>query len=141
MVKQMKEEVIDLSTDETSNESKPRRKSKINTSSESREKVMIDLAMDAVEERIRSGKASASEYVHFLKLGTEQAKLEREKLKKENQLLEAKAQSITESADIRKMIDDAMAAFALYSGNVDYEDDEDEDEEERTSSRRRRRRR
>jgi conjugal transfer/entry exclusion protein len=102
---------------------------------------MIDLAMDAVEERIRSGKASASEYVHFLKLGTEQAKLEREKLKKENQLLEAKAQSITESADIRKMIDDAMAAFALYSGNVDYEDDEDEDEEERTSSRRRRRRR
>lgn len=141
MVKQMKEEVIDLSTDETSNESKPRRKSKINTSSESREKVMIDLAMDAVEERIRSGKASASEYVHFLKLGTEQAKLEREKLKKENQLLEAKAQSITESADIKKMIDDAMAAFALYSGNVDYEDDEDEDEEERTSSRRRRRRR
>jgi hypothetical protein len=133
--------VIDLSTDETSNESKPRRKSKINTSSESREKVMIDLAMDAVEERIRSGKASASEYVHFLKLGTEQAKLEREKLKKENQLLEAKAQSITESADIKKMIDDAMAAFALYSGNVDYEDDEDEDEEERTSSRRRRRRR
>lgn len=137
----MKEEVIDLSTDETSNESKPRRKSKINTSSESREKVMIDLAMDAVEERIRSGKASASEYVHFLKLGTEQTKLEREKLKKENQLLEAKAHSITESADIKKMIDDAMAAFALYSGNVDYEDDEDEDEEERTSSRRRRRRR
>lgn len=139
----MKEEVIDLSIDETSNESKPRRKSKINTSSESREKVMIDLAMDAVEERIRSGKASASEYVHFLKLGTEQAKLEREKLKKENQLLEVKAQSITESADIKKMIDDAMAAFALYSGNVDYEDDEDEDEdeEERTSSRRRRRRR
>ena len=91
-------------------EPKPRRKSKINTSSESREKVMIDLAMDAVEERIRSGKASASEYVHFLKLGTEQAKLEREKLKNENKLLEAKTQNIAESAEIKKMIDEAMAA-------------------------------
>lgn len=121
-------------------EPKPRRKSKINTSSESREKVMIDLAMDAVEERIRSGKASASEYVHFLKLGTEQAKLEREKLKNENKLLEAKTQNIAESAEIKKMIDEAMAAFATYSGNANYEDD-DGDEEEHTRSRRTRRRR
>ena len=120
-------------------EQKPRRKSKINTSSDSREKVMIDLAMDAVEERIRSGKASASEYVHFLKLGTEQAKLEREKLRQENKLLEAKTQSIEQSAEMREIIDKAMEMFSIYHGDVEYEDEDYE--EEHTSSRRTRRRR
>lgn len=120
-------------------EQKTRRKSKINTSSDSREKVMIDLAMDAVEERIRSGKASASEYVHFLKLGTEQAKLEREKLRQENKLLEAKTQSIEQSAEIRKIIDKAMELFSVYHGDVEYEDEDYE--EEHTNSRRSRRRR
>lgn len=129
-----------METQEEKAKPKDRRKSKINTSSESREKVMIDLAMDAVEERIRSGKASASEYVHFLKLGTEQAKLEREKLQKENKLLEAKTQSIEESAEVKKLIDEAMAKFAIYSGQVDYEDDEDDEEEEHTRRRRGRRR-
>lgn len=120
-------------------EQKTRRKSKINTSSDSREKVMIDLAMDAVEERIRSGKASASEYVHFLKLGTEQAKLEREKLRQENKLLEAKTQSIEQSAEMREIIDKAMEMFSIYHGDVEYE--EEDYEEEHTSSRRSRRRR
>lgn len=120
-------------------EQKPRRKSKINTSSDSREKVMIDLAMDAVEERIRSGKASASEYVHFLKLGTEQAKLEREKLRQENKLLEAKTQSIEQSAEMREIIDKAMEMFSIYHGDVEYEDEDYE--EEHTNSRRTRRRR
>lgn len=120
-------------------EQKTRRKSKINTSSDSREKVMIDLAMDAVEERIRSGKASASEYVHFLKLGTEQAKLEREKLRQENKLLEAKTQSIEQSAEMREIIDKAMEMFSIYHGDVEYEDEDYE--EEHTNSRRSRRRR
>lgn len=120
---------------------KSRRKSKINTSSESREKVMIDLAMDAVEERIRSGKASASEYVHFLKLGTEQAKLEREKLVNENKLLEAKTQSIEQSAEVQRIVEEAMKAFSTYSGNSQCVEDDDEYEEDNTRSRRSRRRR
>ncbi|MBR5953141.1 MAG: hypothetical protein IKZ85_07690 [Pseudobutyrivibrio sp.] len=118
---------------------KPGRKSKINTSSDSREKVMINLAMDAVEERIKSGKASASEYVHFLKLGTEQAKLEREKLRQENKLLEAKTQSIEQSSEMKELIEKAMEVFSIYHGDVEYEDDDYE--EEHTSSRRKRRRR
>ncbi len=118
---------------------KPGRKSKINTSSDSREKVMINLAMDAVEERIKSGKASASEYVHFLKLGTEQTKLEREKLRQENKLLEAKTQSIEQSSEMKELIEKAMEVFSIYHGDVEYEDDDYE--EEHTSSRRKRRRR
>lgn len=125
---------------EETSQTNERRKSKINTSSESREKVLIELAMDAVEERIRSGKASASEYVHFLKLGTEQAKLEREKLRQENKLLEAKTQSIEQSAEIRTMIDDAMKALSVYRGDVVFEEDEDEEDEHSRSRRTRRRR-
>lgn len=135
------EEVTDLGKQDTEiAESKPRRKSKINTSSESREKQMIDLAMDAVEERIRSGKASASEYVHFLKLGTENAKLEREKLVNENKLLEAKTQNITEAAEVKEIVEKAMKYFAVYSGDVDVEDDEYDEDEEQSGRRRRRRR-
>ena len=100
---------------------------------------MINLAMDAVEERIKSGKASASEYVHFLKLGTEQAKLEREKLRQENKLLEAKTQSIEQSSEMKELIEKAMEVFSIYHGDVEYEDDDYE--EEHTSSRRKRRRR
>ena len=125
---------------EETSQTNERRKSKINTSSESREKVLIELAMDAVEERIRSGKASASEYVHFLKLGTEQAKLEREKLRQENKLLEAKTQSIEQSAEIRTMIDEAMKALSVYRGDVVFEEDEDEEDEHSHSRRTRRRR-
>jgi hypothetical protein len=102
---------------------------------------MIDLAMDAVEERIRSGKASASEYVHFLKLGTEQAKLEREKLVNENKLLEAKTQSIEQSAEVQRIVEEAMKAFSTYSGNSQCVEDDDEYEEDNTRSRRSRRRR
>lgn len=135
------EEVTDLGKQDTkTTESKPRRKSKINTSSESREKQMIDLAMDAVEERIRSGKASASEYVHFLKLGTENAKLEREKLVNENKLLEAKTQNITEAAEVKEIVEKAMKYFSVYSGDVDVEDDEYDEDEEQSGRRRRRRR-
>ena len=36
-------------------------------SEEAREKQMIALAVDSVEERMRTGKASASEYVYYLK--------------------------------------------------------------------------
>lgn len=125
---------------EETSQTNERRKSKINTSSESREKVLIELAMDAVEERIRSGKASASEYVHFLKLGTEQAKLEREKLRQENKLLEAKTQSIEQSAEIRTMIDEAMKALSVYRGDVVFEEDEDEEDEHSRSRRTHRRR-
>lgn len=129
-------------TDDSTTQKPERRKSKVNTSSESREKVLIELAMDAVEERIKSGKASASEYVHFLKLGTEQAKLEREKLRNENKLLEAKTFSIEQSADLQAKFDKAMQMFSVYHGdaNLEFEDDED-DEEEYSDSRHRRRRR
>ena len=47
---------------------------------EGQENRMISLAMDLAEKQLREGTASAQVQVHFLKLGTEKARLERTKL-------------------------------------------------------------
>ena len=61
---------------------------------EARENQMISLAMDLVEQRLLNGTASSQETTHFLKLGTAKEKLERERLEKENELLEAKTKAV-----------------------------------------------
>lgn len=131
------------SSKQESKEIKPNAKSRNNTSLESREKALIALTMDAVEERIRTGKASASEYVHFLKLGTTNAELEREKLKNENLLLEEKTKNLRDSAEVIKITEEAMKLFSVYSGeaSLNGEDDEYEEEDYERGNRRRHRKR
>ena len=48
---------------------------------EAKENQMISLAMHCAEKQMREGTASSQVITHFLKLGTEKAKLEREKLR------------------------------------------------------------
>jgi hypothetical protein len=103
-----------------------KKKPKTYTTPESREKEMIALAMDAVEQRIREGKASSAELVHFLKLGTERSKLEQQKLEKETKLLTAKTESIEQQKEIATMIKDATSAMMRYRGNP-IDDDESDD--------------
>ena len=45
-------------------------------SDEQREKRLCDLAITQVEERMRTGKATAAEYLHYLKLASERSKQE-----------------------------------------------------------------
>lgn len=86
---------------------------------ESRENQMIALAMDLVEERLRNGTASSQETTHFLKLGTEKERLEREKLQKENDLLKAKAEAIQSSERTEALYEKAIKAFKGYNGTDD----------------------
>lgn len=111
------------STDKDSTVSR-KRKPKNDATPESREKEMIALAMNAVEERMRTGKASSAEYVHFLRLGTERTKLEREKLENENQLLRAKTESLQQQKEIGTMFEEAIKAMTRYQGNPNDEEDE-----------------
>ena len=46
---------------------------------EARENQMIDLAVNLAEQQLRDGTAKSQVIVHFLKLGTQRAKLEQEK--------------------------------------------------------------
>ena len=91
---------------------------------DSRENQMIRLAMDLVEKRMRMGTATSQEVVHFLKLGSTQAQLEKAKLDKENTLLAAKTDSLQSSKIVEKLYTDAIRAFRTYSGQEEIVEDE-----------------
>jgi len=92
---------------------------------EARENQMISLAMNLVEERLRNGTASSQETTHFLKLGSTKAQLEKEKLRKENQLMEAKRDALKSQEDSKDMYEKALKAIRNYSGQGDSDDYED----------------
>ena len=90
---------------------------------EARENQMIALAMDRVEERMMNGKASAQEYIHFLKLATTKSQLELEKIRQENQLLEAKTAALESAKRTEEMYTNAIAAMRTYMGADNESDD------------------
>ena len=93
---------------------------------EQREQQLVGLAMDVAEEQLRNGTASAQVITHFLKLGTTRAELETEKLRKENNLMEAKANSIVSAESQAKLYENALKAFTVYSGTLHREDADDQ---------------
>lgn len=84
---------------------------------ETREQQLISKAVDLAERQIDEGTASSQIIVHFLKLGTEKAKLEREKLKQENLLTQAKIESLQSSARVEELYAQAIDAMRRYSGH------------------------
>lgn len=93
---------------------------------ESREQQMINLAVDLAEKQMLEGTASSQVITHFLKLGTEKAKLEREKLANETELLKAKKESIESDKRKEELFERAIKAMQRYSGHGD-EDNESYD--------------
>lgn len=88
---------------------------------EEREDQLISLAVDRAEEQLRNGTASSQVIVHYLRLGSTRNRLELEKLKKENELLKAKAHAIESSERIEELYSKAIAAMARYRGEDDKE--------------------
>ena len=93
---------------------------------EVRENQLISLAMDRAEEQLRDGTASSQVITHFLKLGTTKTELELEKLKRENELLTAKTESLQSSKRMEELYAEAIKAMATYAGR-DVEDEEPDD--------------
>lgn len=85
-------------------------------SPEARENQMIALAVDLAEHQLREGTASSQVICHFLKLGTTRAELEKEKIKRENKVLEAKAKAIESSEEMKVLYDNAIKAMRNYAG-------------------------
>lgn len=83
---------------------------------EGRENEMIMLAYQEVERRIRDHTATSQELCHFLKMGSEKERLEREKLEVEMELQRAKADSIESGKHMEELYNNAIAAMKLYSG-------------------------
>ena len=93
---------------------------------EARENQLISLAVDLVEQRLLDGTASSQETTHFLKLGSMKNRLEMEKLREENKLLQAKTESIQSAKRVEELYSEAINAMRRYSGAGGGDDDYDE---------------
>lgn len=113
-------------TDKT-NSSASSRKLRPALTPEARENQMTALAMDLVEQRLLDGTASSQETVHFLKLATAKARLERERLELENELTKAKTESIRAQKRSDELFAEAIKAFKTYSGNGGGSEDDYEE--------------
>lgn len=89
------------------------------TSPEAIENEMINLAIKEVEYRIRNHTASSQELVHYLRMGSEKERLEREKLEAEVELQKVKAAAIESGKHMEELYNDAISAMKLYSGVED----------------------
>ena len=86
---------------------------------EARENQMIALAEDLAERQLMDGTASSSVITHYLKLATVREQLERERLRKENELLEAKTESLRAAERVEELYANAIKAMQKYSGHGD----------------------
>lgn len=91
-------------------------------SPEARENQMISYAIDLAEKQLIDGSASSQVITHFLRLGTTKAQLEKEKIEKENKLLDVRAKSIESEERRNEIYEKALEAFRSYSGNGDSND-------------------
>lgn len=83
---------------------------------ENRENQLIEKAYRLAEKRLDEETASAQEIVHFLKMGTARAQLEKKKLEAETQLLESKKEAVDSGKRSDEKYELAMAAFRTYTG-------------------------
>lgn len=92
-------------------------------SAQDRENQVISLAYNLAEKQIREGTASSQIIHHFLKLGTEKERLERDILRQQSKLIGAKTKSIESQENMDKMYADAIAAMKRYTGNGSIDED------------------
>ena len=85
-------------------------------SEEAREQQMINLAVNEAEYQLRNHTASSQVITHYLKLGTQKEKREREKLEEEIKLLRAKTEELQSAKHTEELYAEAISAFGLYSG-------------------------
>lgn len=104
-------------------ETRTTRKSRPALSPESRLNQLISKAYDLVEERLDDRTATSQETTSLIKLGTEQAKLEAEKLRRENMLLAAKTDAIESSKKTEELYSKAIKAMSEYSGHPEMAED------------------
>lgn len=89
---------------------------------ESRENQLISLATDLAEQQLRDGTASSQVITHYLKLGTTVARLEKERLEKENKLLTAKTEALQSAQRIEELYANAISAMRSYGGHSDSDE-------------------
>lgn len=84
---------------------------------EGREAQLTNLAYKCIVQRLRDNTASPNETVACLRLGTERAKLEREKIKAEGILAQAKVNKIEADIKQEELYQQAIEMMKEYAGS------------------------
>lgn len=79
-----------------------------------KENELIDLAIDLAEEQLRAGTASSQIIAHYLKLGSSRERLEKERLKSENEMLRAKTEALASQRRTEELYANAIRAMRAY---------------------------
>ena len=90
---------------------------------EARENQMIALAMDLAEQQLRDGTASSQLITEFVKRGSTKARLEKEILAEQKELMAAKTENLRSAARIEELYNEAIKAMQRYSGQGDSDED------------------
>ena len=93
---------------------------------EARQAQLISMAYDAAEKQLQDGTASSQVITHFLKMGSTREQIELEKLKRENAVLEAKAEAYKSAENMESLYKQAINAMMSYSGQTCENDNEDD---------------
>lgn len=88
---------------------------------EERTNQLLGLAMDLAEKQLRDGTASASVITQVLKFETD--RIQREKLREEVILAQAKTKQLEAETDIATLYREALAAMKTYTGEGNEDDD------------------
>lgn len=101
----------------------PRAVRAVGLTDESRENNMISLAMDVAEQQLREGNASPLIIAHFLRIGSQRAMLERDKIQQETELMKAKKAAIEAEENDAEMYRNAIEAMRTYTRSSDMYDE------------------
>lgn len=87
---------------------------------------MIALAVDLAEKQLREGTASAQVITHYLKLGSTRERIEKEIMREQKKLLEARTDAIQSAQRIEELYSNAIAAMQSYRSTVEVSSEEDD---------------
>lgn len=114
--------MAEVKTSDTNSGSTKKRRPAL--SPEARENQLIALAVDLVEKRLIEGTASSQETTHFLKLASSKARIEKEILEKQKDLITAKTEVLQSQKRVEELYSEAIRAMRKYSGQNEDNDDE-----------------
>lgn len=91
---------------------------------EDAEDELVAMAISLARQRLSDGTASNQLIAEVIKMGTTKERLQKEKLKRENEMLRAKTEAIKSQKHAEELAANAILAFRSYSGELSGEEDD-----------------
>lgn len=98
------------------------RKRRPATTPEARENQLVSLAFDLAEKQMLDGTASSQVITHFLKAGSTREVVDKDILKLNKNLIQAKTEAIQSAKKTEELYKTALSAMRRYSGQESEED-------------------